>query len=207
VSSPEVRASDADRERVAARLRDHLAAGRLTLDELSERLDAAYAARTVGELEELTNDLPAAGAPPPAPPPRAATRWSVAVMGSVERKRRWRVPDESTAVAFMGSVELDLRQAEIASSEVEITAVAIMGSVEVVVPPGVDVELSGVAIMGSREERVADVPLLPGAPRIHVRAFALMGSVEVRSKPRAAPRHPGLHPPQAPWTHSRREEA
>lgn len=55
---PELRAGDADRERVAAELRAHCAAGRLSLDELDERLAAAYAARTYGELRELTLDLP-----------------------------------------------------------------------------------------------------------------------------------------------------
>lgn len=57
---PRIRASDADRERVAAALREHLAAGRLTLDEFSDRLDKAYAARTAGELDEIMSDLPGA---------------------------------------------------------------------------------------------------------------------------------------------------
>lgn len=58
-SSPTLRASDAERERTATLLRDHAAAGRLTPEELDQRLDAAYAARTVGELEALAHDLPA----------------------------------------------------------------------------------------------------------------------------------------------------
>jgi hypothetical protein len=53
-----VRASDDDRERVVAALKEHCAAGRLTLDELPGRVERAYAARTVGELEDLTGDLP-----------------------------------------------------------------------------------------------------------------------------------------------------
>jgi hypothetical protein len=66
-----LRASDAERERTATLLRDHAAAGRLTPEELDERLDGAYAARTVGELEALAHDLPAdAGAGAPAAPRR-----------------------------------------------------------------------------------------------------------------------------------------
>src|SRR5207247_11077364 len=65
--SPELRASDAEREAVAQELRDHAAAGRLDPDELEERLTRAYSAKTHGELEGLTTDLPAA-APAPAPP-------------------------------------------------------------------------------------------------------------------------------------------
>jgi uncharacterized protein DUF1707 len=56
--NPEMRASDADRDRVAAALREHCAQGRITMDELQERLDATYAAKTQGELQEVTADLP-----------------------------------------------------------------------------------------------------------------------------------------------------
>jgi hypothetical protein len=72
---PELRASDSDRERAAADLREHYAAGRLTSAELSERLDAVYAATTVSALEELRADLPR---PLPAvPAPRDLARRRV----------------------------------------------------------------------------------------------------------------------------------
>lgn len=64
MTTPSVRASDSDREATANRLQDAYAAGRLTAEEHSERLDRAYAARDTHELAELTSDLPA---PPPAP--------------------------------------------------------------------------------------------------------------------------------------------
>jgi hypothetical protein len=67
-----MRASDAEREAVTARLRDHYAEGRLTNDELDERVSAALSAKTFGELRTLTTDLPG-----PAPvPPRTAARPS-----------------------------------------------------------------------------------------------------------------------------------
>jgi hypothetical protein len=75
----ELRASDEQRDRAAAELREHFAAGRLTEDELSERLDAAYAARTEGELQALRRDLPAL------PATRAQTRAELA-----ERRARAR---------------------------------------------------------------------------------------------------------------------
>ncbi len=58
-SNPKIRASDSDRDRTAALLREHHAAGRLTAEEFHERLDQAYAAKTLGELDELLSDLPA----------------------------------------------------------------------------------------------------------------------------------------------------
>jgi hypothetical protein len=100
VNEPELRAGDADRERVARALREAHAEGRLDLEELSTRLDAALAARTLRELAELTADLPADPEPPiaapslPAPTPasrrpadgelRAAwTAWAIAVSANV----------------------------------------------------------------------------------------------------------------------------
>ncbi|RFS86190.1 DUF1707 domain-containing protein [Actinomadura spongiicola] len=56
--NPDIRASDADRDRVAESLRDHCGDGRITMDELQERLEAVYAAKTVGELQDVTADLP-----------------------------------------------------------------------------------------------------------------------------------------------------
>ncbi len=60
---PELRASDADRERVAEVLRDAVAEGRLDMEEFEERLEATYKARTYGDLTPITQDLPAPGSP------------------------------------------------------------------------------------------------------------------------------------------------
>jgi hypothetical protein len=71
-SSDSLRVGDAEREAVAAELREHYAQGRLSMDDFNERLDAAYAARTRGDLDKLISDLPhanPAGTPLPAPPP------------------------------------------------------------------------------------------------------------------------------------------
>lgn len=67
-----IRASDADRERVTARLREHYAEGRLTREELDERIAAALGARTYGDLSGLMDDLPEPGTFP------AGARWPVA---------------------------------------------------------------------------------------------------------------------------------
>jgi hypothetical protein len=81
-SPPDLRASDAEREDVVAHLREQAAEGRLTVDELDERSERAYAARTVGELAELVADLPPpARARPPAAPPAAVPSPSPSVRG------------------------------------------------------------------------------------------------------------------------------
>ncbi|MDQ1397075.1 MAG: hypothetical protein QOG64_2334, partial [Acidimicrobiaceae bacterium] len=161
----EMRISDADRERLIAVLRDHCADGRLTLDEFGDRVSEVLVARTAGELEMVTRQLPvvlATTALEPQRRQRPVTRWSVAIMGGHSQKGRWRLRERMNAVAIMGGCELDLRKAEVEGTEVTITAVAIMGGVNVIVPEGIDVELTGHALMGGKDCRVADVPHLPG---------------------------------------------
>jgi hypothetical protein len=70
-----IRASDADRERVSARLRDHFAEGRLTREELDERVTAALNAKTVGDLRSLMADLPG---PAPVPQQAGMPSWAAA---------------------------------------------------------------------------------------------------------------------------------
>ncbi|MEU5883616.1 DUF1707 domain-containing protein [Spirillospora sp. NPDC047279] len=58
MTNPDMRASDSDRDRVAEALREHCAEGRITMDELHERLESTYSAKTLGDLQAVTSDLP-----------------------------------------------------------------------------------------------------------------------------------------------------
>lgn len=176
-----LRASDQDRHRVAERLHSAAAEGRLTLDELGERLETLYTARTHGELVPLTRDLPD---PVGRPAPVAATGTSggqvvsVAVMSGCDRTGEWVVPAQHTALAFMGGINLDLRHAVFAAPRVTITAVAIMGGIEITVPHDMDVEVTGIGFMGAFEGRGSDAR--PGGVRVRVNGIAFMGGVEVK---------------------------
>ncbi|MFI9149915.1 DUF1707 domain-containing protein [Streptomyces sp. NPDC053367] len=199
--APELRASDADRERVAEILRDALAEGRLDMAEFEERLEATYQARTYGELTPITRDLPAPGAVSLGKAPAEPGSWAArivggegsstgafAVLGGFQRKGRWTVPRKFTCFAFWGGGELDLREADFADREVEIKCVAVMGGMQVVVPPGVEVVVRGVGIMGGFDHREEGVPGEPGAPRVVVTGFAFWGGVGVERKPTRAER-------------------
>ncbi|MFF9779037.1 DUF1707 domain-containing protein [Streptomyces sp. NPDC013978] len=205
-AAADLRASDADRERVSEQLRDALAEGRLDMEEFEERLDATYKARTYGELAPITRDLPGAGAvAPPAvvPPPSVSlvkgpaedaswperivggigsSTWGVAVMSGFERKGRWTVPARFDCFAFWGGGELDLRDAYFAEREVTINCVAIMGGINVIVPPGVEVVVRGIGIMGGFDHSEEGVPGEPGAPRVVLTGFAFWGGVGVERK-------------------------
>jgi hypothetical protein len=180
--TPELRVSDTDREATMARLRVAGGEGRLTLEELAERVELADAARTQRDLEALTADLPETH--PRTVAVRKPHEWIVAVMGGAERKGRWRPAQRTRVVTVMGGAELDLREAELAD-EISITAVTVMGGIGITVPEGVSVELSGFAVMGANSGPRDKVPPLPSAPVIRVKTFALMGGVGIeRKRPR-----------------------
>jgi hypothetical protein len=180
---PELRVSDADREATVVRLREAGGEGRLTLEELAERVEQADAARTRGELDVLTADLPASATTPAALPdaPRKERRWIVAIMGGEQRKGRWRPSRRTNAVAVMGGIDIDLREAELADGA-EILAIPVMGAVSITVPDGVSVEMSGFALMGGNSGPDDKVLPLPNSPVVRVRAFSLMGGVVVERK-------------------------
>jgi len=199
----QMRAADSDRDQTAELLRRAAAEGRISFDELEERIGRAYAAKTFADLEALTSDLPGPGVRAPAP---AAPRYqpaevpagtptpsfSVAILSGAQRAGPWLVPPSYTAVAVLGGVELDLRHARFTAAEVTIRAFCLLGSVSITVPEDMDVDVSGIGFMGAFDHR-ASGPGAPGAPRLRVVGFAMMGGVEVKRRPAspARPRVPG----------------
>ncbi|GAA2204263.1 DUF1707 domain-containing protein [Nonomuraea monospora] len=191
----EVRASDAEREAVVEQLRVASVEGRLTLAELTDRTEAAYTATTHSELAMLTQDLPGAGVAAPMPaaaPPGKKRRWFVGVMGDSKRRGTWRIDQELGAVAVMGDVVLDLREAEVRTDRVEILAVSVMGDVKIIVPDGVYVDLDGMAIMGDKKVNVMQAPPGMSVPVVRVQAYAVMGDVKVIGDSQAQPLQRGF---------------
>lgn len=191
----DLRASDVDRERVADVLRNAAGHGRITMDELEERLEAVYAARTYGELVPITRDLPVEDAAPPvALPARAPSggglvaaqgapvgrSTAIAIMSGANRGGGWIVPRKFTAFAFWGGSILDLREARFESPVTVIRAHAIMGGVQVLVPEGVRVEVSGIGIMGGFNESGSQSATGGNAPVVRVTGLAFWGGVQVR---------------------------
>lgn len=194
-----MRVSDQERHAVAEVLRQAAGEGRIDLDELDERLASAYGAKTYAELVPLTADLPVhppvtgvrpaqpavQPAPVPAVPPAGLPSWgtSFAMMAETKRQGQWLAGAQHNAVAVMGSVVLDLRQAHL-GPELVITAVAVMGSVEVLVDARTRVVVDGLALMGDFNEVRSKVqPVYDAAsPLVRVRGLALMGAVNVKRK-------------------------
>lgn len=199
-----LRVSDHDRHQVAEVLRLAAGEGRIDLEELEERLEATYKAKTYGELVPITADLPVRTTdglpvvPPAAPPavqpahaqtapavPAMTYTTSISFMGECTRRGVWRVPEQHTAFSLMGSVVLDLRQALFDAREVTITAVAVMAGVEIVVNAQTQVIVDGIGIMGdfsqARDKVAAEITA--ASPVVRVKGVALMAGVTIQRKP------------------------
>lgn len=190
-----LRISDDDRHRVAEILREAAGEGRLDLDELDQRLEAAYAARTYADLVPITADLPAhpqqahpqqAAAPARTSPvvPGHATERHVAILGGLERKGVWVVPQRMSVFAMMGGADLDLREAQFAAPEVVITVNCFMGGAQITVGPHVNVVMEGTGIMGGYSGPGTRTPaeLDESSPTVRVRGVAVWGGVSVERK-------------------------
>ncbi len=183
---PELRASDADRERAVEVLRHAGSDGQLSVDELEERVSAAYAARTRRELEQLTADVTPAPGYAEQRSDLAVTegpggdRWIVSIMSGHDRGGRWRIAPRCTVLNIMGGSDIDLNDAELSDRITQVNVYSIMGGADINVPHGVDVRVSNFAFMGGNDVRLGDERPPPGGPVIHIRLISVMGGTSVR---------------------------
>jgi hypothetical protein len=184
---------EAHRERIVEELSQHFAHDHLDTAEFENRLDVAYRATTLAELEKLKADLPALPNQEPRAPvygvelaDESETRDRqvvFALMGGSERTGSWTPARTIDVLALMGGVELDFRLARFAPGVTTVNVAAIMGGVEIIVPPGLHVESSGIGIMGAFESfnQAADARDA-GAPVLRITGIALMGAVEIAQR-------------------------
>lgn len=196
VSEPDqLRISDDDRHRVAEVLREAAGEGRLDLEELDQRLEAAYAAKVYADLVPILADLPGSNVPAVSPlrqpavgsggTPAKRIDTSIAIMGGSTRRGVWEVGPTHRAFALWGGIDIDLREAVFAERETVIYANAIWAGIDVIVNAHTNVIVEGVGIMGafdqSRDKVAARIG--PDSPTVRVKGVALMAGVSVVRKP------------------------
>jgi uncharacterized small protein (DUF1192 family) len=180
---PELRASDADRERAVEVLRGAASDGQLSVDELEERITSAYAALTRNELERLTADLSVAASPQSGltvSDGPGGDRWVISVMGGHDKKGRWRLAPRCTVLNVMGGSDVDLNDAELSHPVTELNMYSIMGGGSIRVPHGVEVHVSNFAFMGGNGVELGDETAPPGAPVVRIRLVSIMGGSDVQ---------------------------
>ena len=197
-SAAGIRASDAERDATVERLSAATGDGRLTLEEFSQRMERATAARTRADLDRLVADLPADAAAAgsavtsgtSAPP-----SWHISPVGGLRINGPWRMDRHVIVVSIVGGARLDLSEAQLAAPEVTLTKVSLVGGTKVTVPPGIRVEASGFSLIGGTRIDAGPEPG-PGAPTVRIRAFALVGGIRIR---RSGTSGRLRRPPFQPW--------
>jgi Domain of unknown function (DUF1707)/Cell wall-active antibiotics response 4TMS YvqF len=168
-----VRASDTDRDATVDLLREAAGEGRLTLEELTDRIEAAVNAVTRSDLALLTGDLAAGATVGVATQPAEIRGW-----GDVKRSGPWTVPAENSFRTWVGHIKLDLREAQISATETRIHARALFGDINLLVPEGIAVELQARTRLGRTNLHAKSG--VPGAPRIVLTGGTFSGSINVR---------------------------
>jgi hypothetical protein len=170
VARSELRASHDDRDRVVEMLRVSAGDGRITAEELDERLELAMTARTYGELARLVADLPAAGSVAGAPAIRAKDVVRIDCRsGDARRDGRWVVPQRLEVKVTSGRVLLDFRDAVITTPELRIDADVRSGHLTLVTKPGIVVDTGDVAVSsGHVQVRSPWGPDVPELLRVEV---------------------------------------
>ena len=170
VARNELRASHDDRDRVVEVLRVSAGDGRLSAEELDERLELAMTARTYGELARLVADLPAAGSVAAAPAHRVKDLARIDCnSGHARREGRWVVPQRLEVKVTSGHVLLDFRDAVITQPAVQIDAEVRSGHLTLVTKPGIVVDTDDVSVRsGHVKVRAPWGPDVPELLRVEV---------------------------------------
>jgi hypothetical protein len=176
-----VRASDDDRDRTVLVLREHLAAGRLTLEEFTERMTTALAATTTADLDGPLRELPA----PAVQSRRRPTRFLLSVFSSVRRQGRLRLGRRVFCFAAFGNIDLDLREATLESDVLTVVAFGLFATMDVYVPEGIESDIGGVVVFGHRNAHGNDVPPVPGSPLVRFDVFGFFAGVDLWRAPLA----------------------
>ncbi|WP_185844782.1 DUF1707 domain-containing protein [Nonomuraea sp. WAC 01424] len=172
----ELRASDADRERIAQVLQDAHADGRLDLVELEELLGVVYSARTLGDLAGLTADL----LPAEEQPLNLDGRPVSAIFKKEQRGGRWVVPAELGVTAMFGTTKLDFRDAILQNSRIVINATLVFGGLEIHVPEGLEV----IRVTKDKTVRLTKQPVDGVGPVVEVHTTNFAGEVKVKEPPK-----------------------
>jgi hypothetical protein len=109
---------------------------------------------------------------------------AIAILGGVERRGVWVVPEHFSVFCLMGGAEIDLREATFSTREVTLTINTFMGGANVIVNPATNVVVHGVGIMGGYSAPRSDpgLRLTADSPTVHVKGVAIMGGVSVVRK-------------------------
>ena len=195
IAGGDLRASDRDRDLVTQVLTTAYSDGRLTKDELDDRIETVMHAKTFDDLTPVTRDLvPQGGAPSQTVSTTSTTSDSalvdtssvnpepellIGIFGGSSRKGRVRARRETRCFAMFGGCDVDWREATFEAPEVVIQGAWVFGGLDLKLPEGVHVRDETVGIFGGSDvkDTAADGP---GVPTVVIKGLCLFGGVSIR---------------------------
>lgn len=178
------------RERTIEALTGHFAADDLTMDELERRLELAYRATNIVELEALTADLKAAVSrgPVTAPEENVDRDYVRTFFGSVTRANGWIAPEHLDVRAVFGSATIDLTQAILPKAAViDIRIKSAWSSVKIIIPPGMRIVNRMGMIMSSTDEEPDLAAIDKSVPVVRLSGWAFLAGVKIRVRRKEDP--------------------
>lgn len=180
-----------EREQVVQQLCAHYVQDHLTTGELESRFERVHQSADRAALRTVLDGLPALGplvAPPTSLYALATARGATMVpkqryaafFSSVTKEGHWAPGPLIESMTIMGTVKLDLREAEIPAEGLEMDVNAILGTVEIILPPGIGADVDCIAMLGDVSDK--SHAGAPGAPHIRIRGGAFMGNIKVKTQ-------------------------
>ena len=179
------------RDEVVAELTRHFVAEHLDADEFEARVEQVYQTRTIPELEAIRSNLPVLPTADSTTIQTVTSGESVgsfqiiaAFMGGTVRRGGWTPARQISALAMMGGLEIDFREARFGPGTTDLNVLALMGGVEIIVPPGLRVECEGIGLMGGFDSLDQHGGGSGGGtgPTLRIRGAAVMGGVEITQR-------------------------
>lgn len=176
VEPRDLRVSDAEREHVGELLQRAVGQGRITVDEFTERMDAAMAARTRGELNSVLLDLPGFALARPGTSEVLELSYH---LGQLRRRGPWRVPPRVRLAGHFGSAVLDFSEAVFATPTVTVELDKTGGSATIVVPMGATVDTDGLRVAAGRVKDSTVRRIDPGPVHFVLTGHSTIGEVRI----------------------------
>ncbi len=178
------RAADADREAVAETLRTSAAEGRISFEELDDRLGKALTAKAYGQLSDLVTDLPAqhASKPQHVTVPEPETLVLNTTASNLKQSGRWTVPRQITAKSTTGFITIDFTQATCMHREVAVEAETRTGRIRLILPDGWAAWIGPSSTGTSHISNKAAETAAPGAPTVIVTGHPVHGYIKIRQR-------------------------
>ena len=173
------------REKTIKQLEYNYSHSYMTLEEFEKRLETAVHAVDTDFIINLCSDLK--NIPQNDDPDKSFVNSGTireeetftGILSGINRKGRWKPARKNKVLVFLGGIDLDFSEAELAPGVTDFEFFCVVGGLDLIVPPGINVEVSGIPILGGIENKLPG-DHYPDQPTIKLHGFILLGGINIK---------------------------